>query len=134
MTGRRCDIKAKTRRKAGGRRKKTARDLTAVIAEVLEDKKALDVKIIDVRKITPLTEYLVICTAESGPQMRAISQSVEDKLKATGEKLMRWEGMEISNWMILDIGNIVVHVMGEEERRRYDLEGLFGKKAIVYHL
>ena len=105
-----------------------------IIAGIAEDKKGKDIKIIDVRKMSPLTDYLVLCTGESAPQLKAIASAVEERLREAGERSVRWEGKVNSNWLILDIKKIVVHIMGEVEREKYKLEDLWDKKAIIYHL
>lgn len=125
-------IKAKTKKKAALRL--TEKGIANLISEAAGDKKAEDIKILDLRKVTPLADFIVVCTGESAPQIKAIASHVDDKLRAKGIKSIRWEGKLNSNWMILDLGRIVVHIMGQEERERYDLESLFVKKAIVYHL
>ena len=127
-------IKAKTKRTSRIKRKLTTKDWANIAAEAAEDKKALEIKIIEVKKLTSLADYLVICTGESAPQIRAISSNVEDKLREKGVKSIRWEGREASNWFILDAGSIIVHIFGKEERQRYKLEDLWGKRGITYHL
>jgi ribosome-associated protein len=104
------------------------------VAKAAEDKKADNIKVLDVKKATPLTDYFVICTGESGPQMKAISSHIEEELRSKGGKSLRWEGKLNSKWLILDLGRVVVHIMSKEERERSNLEGLWEKKAIVYHL
>ena len=104
------------------------------LAEEAEEKKALDIKVLDVSKMTPLADFIVICSGESTPQIRAISSHLKDKAADLGAKPRRREGGERSNWMILDFGNVVVHIMGVEERSRYNLDELWGKSGIIFHL
>ena len=103
-------------------------------AAAADEKQAQDIKILDVRKITPITDFIVVCAGESGPQLKAISSNIEDKVRKKGLKCLRWEGKVNSNWFILDLGMVIVHVMGEGERQRYKLEEMWGKKGITYHL
>jgi len=95
------------------------------ISELMLGKKALDIKIIDVRKITTLTDFFVICTSESGPQTRAITDHIHEQMKKDGMKAWHIEGYENLEWVLLDYVNIVVHVFSRESRDYYDLERLW---------
>ena len=94
------------------------------------EKKALDIKIIDVRKITTLTDFFVICTSESEPQTRAITDYIHETLKEDGMNAWHIEGYENLNWVLLDYINIVVHVFSRESRDYYDLERLWADGQI----
>lgn len=87
----------------------------------------------DVSKTSSSVEYLILCSGESSPQLRAIEKEIDWKLRENKIKSFRWQGVVNSGWLVLDLGGIVVHIMGEAERAYYDLEGLWGKEAIVYH-
>ncbi|MBN3033810.1 MAG: ribosome silencing factor [Candidatus Saganbacteria bacterium] len=115
---------------SGGKKAPAALEL---IVRAAESKKALDLKILDVRQSSALLDYLVICGADSQPQLRAIAKEIEARLRANGFKDFRWEGLPGSGWLILDLGSIVVHLLKEEERAYYKLEELWGKEAVVYH-
>ena len=104
-----------------------------LIAQAAQDKKAQDLKILDVSKTSKVIDYLIICSGESDPQVRAIEKEIDKRLRKNKIKGFRWEGVVESGWMILDLGTIVTHVMRSAERDYYDLEGLWGKEAIVYH-
>ena len=101
------------------------------ISELMLEKKALDVKIIDVRKITTLTDFFVICTSESKPQTRAITDHILEKMKAEVMKAWHVEGYENLDWVLLDYVNIVVHVFSRESRDYYDLERLWADGKIT---
>ena len=98
-----------------------------------ESKQAIDPVVLDVSKASSVTDYLVICSGESGPQLRAIEREIDVRLAKNKFKTNKWEGVLGSGWVILDLGPIVVHVMGTAERDYYRLEDLWGKDAIVYH-
>ena len=100
------------------------------ISELMLDKKALDVKIIDVRKITTLTDFFIICTSESGPQTRAITDYINEQMKDDGMRVWHIEGYENLDWVLLDYVNIVVHVFCRESRDYYDLERLWADGKI----
>lgn len=114
-----------------------SKKLATLVAEIAENKKAKAIKIFNVQSFTPIADYFVLCSSESKPQLKAImdSISVEVKKKRSGEKsFIRFEGMIDSGWVILDLGPVVVHIMDEECRSFYNLEELWGKAAIVYHM
>lgn len=78
-------------------------------------------------------DYLIICGGESEPQLRAIEKEIDKRLRTNKIKGFRWEGLVRSGWLVLDLGGVVVHVMGTAEREYYNLEELWGKEAIIYH-
>jgi ribosome-associated protein len=115
------------------KKKITARETAELIARAAEEKKASDLKILDVRKTSKIVDYLVICSADSGPQLRAIEKEIDKQLRSNKIKGFRWEGLARSGWIVLDLGALVVHIMGKEERNYYNLEELWGKEAVIYH-
>ena len=100
------------------------------IAAAGETKQAEDIIILNVRKASRCIDYMVIMSAESRPQLKAITREIDQRIK---EKI-RWEGEIESGWVILDLGPTVVHVMDPELRAYYDLENLWGSEAVVYHI
>ncbi len=116
-----------------GAKKLTTNEVVDLIAEAAESKKAIDLKILDVSKVSNIIDYLIICSAESDPQLRAIEKEIDKQLRLNKIKGFRWEGLVRSGWVALDLGAIVVHIMGTEQREYYKLEELWGKEAIVYH-
>jgi ribosome-associated protein len=96
---------------------------TAVTA--LEDIKARDIVVIDVRKITSFYDSMVIATAESNRQVKALAHHVRDKLKESGATIHGVEGEETGEWVLVDCGDIVVHVMQPAIRAYYNLEELW---------
>ena len=98
---------------------------TQRISELMLEKKALDIKVIDVRKITTLTDFFVICTSESDPQTRAITDHIHEQMKKDGMKAWHIEGYENLEWVLLDFVSIVVHVFSRKSRDYYDLERLW---------
>jgi ribosome-associated protein len=107
--------------------------LIDIIVSAAESKKALDIKVLDISKVSSVVDDLVICGAESGPQLRAIEKEIDSELRKIGVNKFKWEGVVSSGWVVLDLGSVVVHVLGETERDYYRLEDLWGKEAIVYH-
>ena len=104
------------------------------ISNVLDDKQAADITVIDVSKFSPITDYFIIATSTSTPQTRALTRAVDEGLEKLGYKAPKWQGKMESNWLILDLGSVIVHIMGAEERKRYSLEEIWEKTAITYHI
>ena len=96
---------------------------TAVTA--LEDIKARDIVVLDTRKLTSLYDTLIIASAESNRQVRALAQHVRDKLKEVGAGIIGTEGEETGEWVLVDAGDVVVHVMQPAVRAYYNLEELW---------
>ena len=101
------------------------------ISTMMLEKKALDIKVIDVRKITTLTDFFVICTSESGPQTQAITDNIHEQMKDEGMKVWHIEGYENLEWVLLDYINIVVHVFSQKSRDYYDIERLWADGQIT---
>jgi ribosome-associated protein len=94
------------------------------------DKKAEDVKILDIRRISSIADYLVLANGHSDKQTQAIAESVRLDLKKFG-KVLDIEGLREGNWVILDYGDVILHVFKEEVRRYYDLDDLWSDAAVV---
>jgi ribosome-associated protein len=96
---------------------------TAVAA--LEDIKARDITVLDVRKLTSLYDTMIIATAESSRQVKALAQHVREALKAAGAIIVGVEGEQSGEWVLVDGGDIVVHIMQPATRAYYNLEELW---------
>ena len=107
--------------------------LLSSIVEGIFEKKGLNVLKIDLRKLeNRITDYFVICHATSTTQVSAICDSVEDAARAqAGEKPLHVEGLDNCFWVLLDYGNVIVHVFLEEYRNFYSLESLWGDAVIA---
>jgi ribosome-associated protein len=100
---------------------------TAVSA--LEDIKARDITVIDVRKLTTLYDTLIIATADSARQVKALSQHVREALKRAGASILGVEGEQTGEWVLVDAGDLVVHIMQPATRAYYKLEELWTPPA-----
>jgi ribosome-associated protein len=99
---------------------------TAVAAaQAALEKKADDVVILDLRGLSGYTDYLVIGAGTSDRQLEAIAEGIEKELKGLGHRLVGSEGQRGGRWVLLDFGDVVVHVFHQEDRAHYDLEGLW---------
>ena len=101
------------------------------ISELMLEKKALDIMIIDVRKITTLTDYFVICTSESEPQTRAITDHVNLTMKKEGTESWHIEGYQNLDWVLIDYVNIVAHIFSKKTREYYEFERLWADGVIT---
>ena len=96
------------------------------IVEILEDKKAKDVSTIDIKNVTVLADYFVICSGTSTTHIKAMADEVETKLKESGEQLFNnKQGYNSARWILLDYGSVIVHIFHEEDREFYNLERLW---------
>ena len=95
------------------------------------DKKAYDLLLLDVSACTSLADYFLICTGRSDTQVQAIAQSIDENLRALGRKPRTVEGLRTGQWVLMDYGDVVVHVFLESVRAFYDLERLWARAATV---
>jgi ribosome-associated protein len=102
------------------------KEKTAAIVDALEDIKALDIEVIDTSKLSPLFERMVIASAQSTRQTKALADHVEEKLKALGESILSVEGGDSGEWVLVDMGDVIVHIMQPAVRAYYNLEELWG--------
>ncbi|HHX94944.1 MAG TPA: ribosome silencing factor [Clostridia bacterium] len=90
------------------------------------ERKAKDVVVIDLRNLSPVTDYFVICSGDSDIQVQSIARHLKEKLKGAGLDLLRMEGFQDAQWVLMDFGDVVVHVFYQEARAFYSLERLWG--------
>jgi ribosome-associated protein len=98
-----------------------------LVVAALEDIKARDILAIDVRKITSMFDWIVVASADSARQTKALARHVRDKLKEAGCAIIGTEGEEGAEWVLVDSGDIVAHVMQPAVRSYYNLEELWGE-------
>jgi ribosome-associated protein len=98
--------------------------LKATVA-ALEDIKARDIVVLDVKRMTALFDKIIVASADSSRQGRALSSNVQEKLKALGARIHGVEGERTGEWILLDLGEIVVHIMQPAVRKYYNLEELW---------
>ncbi len=100
------------------------------IVETLENKKAKDIDVIDITKMSILAEYFVICSGTSTTHIKALSDELQNKLAEAGYEKVRKEGYNSARWILMDYGDVVVHIFHEEDREFYSLERLWSYDAI----
>jgi len=104
----------------------TPNEIAKLVVNVLDDKKARDIKLLRTHDITVLADYFVICTANSTTQLKTLSDEVERILKENAEMPLRREGHRSGGWVLIDFGCVVVHLFMQEAREFYTLERLWG--------
>jgi ribosome-associated protein len=100
-------------------------------AEAAVEKKADDVVLVDLRGKATYADFLVICSGTNERQLEAVADSVEKTLRQAGQRLIGSEGGRGGRWVLLDFGDVVVHVFHQEERAYYDLEGLWSDAPMM---
>ena len=103
----------------------TTEDLKAMVLAALEDAKANDVRQLDVRRLTDITDWMVVASGTSTRHVLALADHVRPQVKAQGLSPIGTEGESGSDWVLLDYGDVVVHLMLPDTRGFYDLEGLW---------
>ena len=105
------------------------RQLEKLITAALEDIKGKDIELIDTSKLTPLFESIIIVCGDSSRQVRSLARNVGDKLREAGVDILSTEGEDGGEWILVDLGAVVVHIMQPTIRSYYNLEELWGGKG-----
>ena len=104
----------------------TARTLAKRITDLMLSKKAHDIVILDLKRLTSATDYFVICSADSDTHVKAIADAVRDGMEEFGECVWHYEGYHALRWIVLDYVDVVAHIFYKVERSFYNLERLWG--------
>lgn len=110
----------------------TPKTLARRIAEAALNKKAYDVTVMDLRKLTSMTDYFVVCSVDSDTQARAVADAIKHETMDKGESLVRKEGYSEGRWVLLDYVDVVAHVFHKDIRTFYNLEKLWGDAKFEY--
>lgn len=103
--------------------------LERIVVDALEDIKAKDIDVIDTTRLTPLFDRVVVASADSNRQTRALARHVQDKAREAGFEVVSVEGEDVGEWVLVDLGDIVVHIMQPAIRLYYNLEELWTTAA-----
>jgi len=103
----------------------TTRDLAVQIAEIISDTPASETIVLDIHELSTFADYFVICSGENERQLRAIVESISEKLAENGVRAHRIEGTPASGWLVMDYGDVIVHVFDVDQRAFYRLEALW---------
>ena len=103
----------------------TSKQLALKAAEILDDKKAMDIKVLEIKELTSICDYFVICSGTSTPHIKALCDETGEKINEFAGIIPRNEGYNAANWLLMDYGNVVVHIFNKESREFYGLERLW---------
>ena len=103
----------------------TQKEIALLAAKALDDKRAKDIVVLKVDEMTVITDYMVIATGYSVPQVKALAENVEDELAKMDLFAKRREGLGEGRWCVLDFGDVMVHIFHEQDREYYQLERLW---------
>ena len=104
----------------------TLDEMKQAVVDALEDIKAVDIKVLDVSELTSLASYMIIASGSSNRQTRALADNVQKQLKEKGAVIQGIEGEKEGEWVLVDLGDIIVHIMQPSARDYYNLEQLWG--------
>ncbi len=110
----------------------TSKALAKKIADAAISKKAYDVVTMEIKKITTMTDYFVVCSVDSDTQARAVADSIKHEILENGEVPVRKEGYSEGRWVLLDYIDVVAHIFHKDVRTFYNLEKLWGDAKIEY--
>lgn len=111
--------------------KEASKELAALAIKALEDKKAEDIRIIDISNVSVLADYFLIANGSNRSQIQALADHVEEQLGKEGTPVRQIEGYDTANWILLDFGDIIIHIFDKENRLFYDLERIWRDGALV---
>ena len=106
-------------------------ELQKLVIEAATDRKATEIVILDLRSHTDFTDFFLICSGNSKTQVKAIADSILEKARGSSFKAYSVEGHSMGRWVILDMGDMIVHVFQKDTRAFYDLEHLWGDVPVV---
>ena len=108
-----------------------AKEMVKLAIHALEDKKGEDIRIIDIRQVSVLADYFIIASGSNANQVQAMTDNVEEILGKSGYEPRQIEGYRNANWILMDYGDIIVHVFCREDRLFYDLERIWREGKIM---
>lgn len=106
-------------------------EIAKLAITALEDKKAEDIKVIDIREVSVIADYFIIANGTNRSQIQALSDNVEEKLGRAGIPLRQIEGYDNANWVLLDFHDVIIHIFDKENRLFYDLERIWRDGKII---
>lgn len=110
-----------------------AKEMARLACVALEDKKGIDIKVLDISELSVMADYFIIANGTNDSQVRAMVDAVEEELHKAGFSMKTKEGSDGKSWVLMDFGDIIVHVFDEENREFYDLERIWrGAKEVTF--
>ena len=113
--------------------KEDALNIAKEIVKALDEKKAENIKTLDISNVSVMADYFIIASGNNRNQLQAICDNVIEKLHKTGHDLKQVEGYDTANWILMDYGDVIVHIFDKENRLFYDLERIWsdGKEVVI---
>lgn len=108
-----------------------SKEMAQLVIKALEDKKAEDIRIIDISEVSVLADYFIIASGTNRSQIQALVDNTEDILGRAGYEKRQIEGYDAANWILMDFGDVIVHVFDKENRLFYDLERIWRDGKLV---
>ena len=105
--------------------KERSGEFARIAIAALEEKKASEIRVIDISEVSVLADYFIIANGSNRHQMQAMSDEVSEKMEKAGAVLKQVEGYDNASWILLDFGDVIVHIFGEQDRLLYDLERIW---------
>ena len=105
--------------------KERSGEFARIAIAALEEKKASDIRVIDISEVSVLADYFIIANGTNRAQIQALSDEVSEKMEKAGAFLKQVEGYDNASWILLDFGDVIVHIFGQEDRLLYDLERIW---------
>ena len=108
-----------------------AKELAKLVITALEDKKAEDIKVIDISDVSVIADYFIIANGSSKTQVHALANNVDEICGRAGYPVKQMEGYESASWILMDFGDVIVHVFSKEDRLFYDLERIWRDGKVI---
>ena len=109
----------------------TVKEIAKIAVNALEDRKAEDVTVIDISEISPIADYFIIANGTNQNQLQAMKDAADEALYKAGVKVQPVEGNQSSTWILMDYGDIIIHIFSKEDRLFYDLERTWRDGKII---
>ena len=109
----------------------TSKEIAKLACDALDDKKALEIKVINIENVSTLADYFIIASGTNHNQVQAMADNVDETLGRAGYEPKQIEGYQNANWILMDYRDIVIHIFDEENRLFYDLERIWRDGTVV---
>ena len=109
----------------------TSKEMLDIAVDAIEDKKGEQIKVIDISNVSVIADYFVIVSGKNVNQIRAISDEVEEKLGKLSVSPKQIEGYQSARWILMDYGDIIIHIFNEEDRLYYDIERIWSDGKFI---
>ncbi|WP_211745533.1 ribosome silencing factor [Paenibacillus sp. Marseille-Q4541] len=109
----------------------SSKELLQIAVEAADDKKAMNVVALDLQGVSLVADYFVICHGNSDTQVQAIATEIRKRVQESGVRIKGLEGMDSARWVLMDLGDVVVHIFHRDEREYYNIERLWSDAKVV---